>query len=75
MTFAVGLWATIVTWGTPTNQCDNIAGTCIHMRQHAAIFAIRMACAAAVAVPAAVLVVVARREPSRGRPVAALMVV
>jgi hypothetical protein len=24
VTFAVGLWATIVNWGTPTGQCDNI---------------------------------------------------
>ena len=32
--------------GTPFNQCDNIAGTCIRARQQAAILSLQLSCVA-----------------------------
>jgi FtsH-binding integral membrane protein len=43
----LSLWATITVLATPYNQCDNMAGTCIHMRQQAAIGMVRVCCLAA----------------------------
>jgi len=43
----LSLWATITVVATPSNQCDNMAGTCIHMRQQVAIGLVRVCCLAA----------------------------
>jgi hypothetical protein len=58
---AIALWAAAVALGTPSNQCDNMAGTCIHERQQAAILAVKLACAASVALPLVVSFVAIRR--------------
>jgi hypothetical protein len=58
---AVALWAAVVALGTPSNQCDNMAGTCIHERQQAAILAVKLACLAAVALPLVVSFITVRR--------------
>lgn len=42
--------------GTASNQCDNMAGTCIRERQQLAIGLVRLACVGAAAVSLAVLV-------------------
>jgi hypothetical protein len=47
----VGAVAVVVTWVTPSNQCDNMAGTCIRERQQAAIALIRLACLVAALLP------------------------
>jgi len=61
--FGVAMAAAVNVLGTPTNECDNMAGTCIHMRQQAVIFAIRVVCLVAVVVPVvlATLILSARR--------------
>jgi hypothetical protein len=63
---AVAATAAVAAIGTASNQCDNAAGTCIHMRQQAASFGVRLACLIAVAVPLLVAAMALRgAEPSR----------
>jgi peptidoglycan/LPS O-acetylase OafA/YrhL len=50
------LVAAISAFGTPYNQCDNMAGTCLRERQQAAILGLQLLCVVGVA--ASVLVAV-----------------
>jgi peptidoglycan/LPS O-acetylase OafA/YrhL len=55
---AVGLLcliACIDAFGTPYNQCDNMAGTCLRERQQAAIRGLQLLCVAGVAASALVV--------------------
>jgi hypothetical protein len=72
--FAVAMAAALHTLGTATNQCDNVAGTCIHMRQQAVILGIRLACLVAVIVPVAVATMAISSPKSVGRVGAGLLV-
>jgi hypothetical protein len=40
----LSVWASISVLRTPFNQCDNLAGTCIHMRQLYAIYLVIASC-------------------------------
>jgi hypothetical protein len=72
LTAALGAIAAIAVLGTASNQCDNMAGTCIRERQQAAIFAVRIACLAATAAPA-LAVFLALRGTARERWLAAAL--
>ena len=48
------LIASVDALGTPYNQCDNIAGTCIRARQQLAIVGLQMLCVAGVVASALV---------------------
>ena len=54
-------WAAVDVLTTASNQCDNMAGTCLHERQKAAILGVQVLCAVAAAVPLAGLVYVIGR--------------
>jgi hypothetical protein len=71
--FAVAMAAALHTLRTATNQCDNMAGTCIHMRQQAVILGIRLACLVAVVVPVAVANMAISSPKSVGRVGAGLL--
>jgi hypothetical protein len=71
---AVAATAAVAAIGTAGNQCDNEAGTCIHMRQQAAIFGVRLACLIAVAAPLLVAAMAVRgAAPSRWLAVVVLL--
>jgi hypothetical protein len=73
LVFAVTLAAALHTLGTATNQCDNMAGTCIRMRQQAVIFGIRLVCLVAVIAPVAVAATAVNSPKSFGRVSAAVL--
>jgi apolipoprotein N-acyltransferase len=53
--------------GTASNQCDNMAGTCIRERQQAAILGVRALCLLAAVVPFGVLLLALAGQPRRRR--------
>jgi hypothetical protein len=61
--------------GTASNQCDNMAGTCIRERQQLAIAGVRCVCFAAAAVPLALLLMAATGNLRRHRVLAAIALV
>jgi hypothetical protein len=72
LTAAAAAIAAITVLTTASNQCDNMAGTCIRERQQLAILAVRIACLAATAAPALALYV-ALRGVTRARWLAAAL--
>jgi O-antigen/teichoic acid export membrane protein len=53
--------------GTASNQCDNMAGTCIRERQQLAIAVVRAACVVVAALPLWLLVLAVAGRLDRGR--------
>ena len=71
---ALAGWAAVVTLSTPSNQCDNMAGTCLRARQVAAVAAIDVVCVLAAVWCVLVLIRVVRRPP-RSATIASLVVI
>lgn len=63
----LGVVATADVLGTASNQCDNMAGTCIRERQQLAIAAVRVVCLVAAAAPLGLLLLAASGHLRRHR--------
>lgn len=71
----IGVLAAADVLGTASNQCDNIAGTCIRERQQLAIALVRVASAVAAAVSLGLLAMAAAGRLRRHRALVAVALV